>query len=352
MPPPGFAPMFHRAVPAPLLTAVFVDVDHESGSLDWETRSLQLQERTLKARLQRMSTAIASRMHSVTSASRQNSATGGGSDHQRPSPLGPPRRSANPAPASGEPRAAATVGAARGSHGDGAPAIGGLEALPEGEVLDLGMPAEQPTIVVEVSAALLPLAAAERPELDLVRLNRRAHAYAHGGFMGLAISLVSDPDWRGVLLHAEPGTSGLHARLGEERGGQGGAGGGQRADAQAAGQGLDVMAVAATATDGMVKKESLRLMTVLENSPVLCAYGLIRSGRGGVWWGEGGRIGVGARSGRRRGARLRAGAVVGWGGDLSCACVAVAARCGVGWWERAVTAARARTPGVHVQRNW
>ena len=84
------------------------------------------------------------------------------------------------------------------------------------------------------------------PELDMVPLLKRAHAYAHGGFMGAAISLVADPLWEHILLEGEGQRvkSHMESLLGVEVAG----------------------------------KELLLLMGMLENSPVLCAYGLVRWG--------------------------------------------------------------------------
>ncbi len=48
----------------------------------------------------------------------------------------------------------------------------------------------------------LPSRLARLPELDLVGagLARAQHTYAHGGFMGAALSLLSDPEWATILL--------------------------------------------------------------------------------------------------------------------------------------------------------
>ena len=52
---------------------------------------------------------------------------------------------------------------------------------------------------------------------------RRLHAYAHGGFMGAAISMLADPEWEHILMEAlvDSGSLGKGAAAkvgGEERG--------------------------------------------------------------------------------------------------------------------------------------
>ncbi len=78
----------------------------------------------------------------------------------------------------------------------------------------------------------------------MVPLEKRAHSYAHGGFMGAAISLVADPVWEDILLEGEGSKVQQH--------------------------------VADLVGAEVARKELLVLMNMLENSPVLCAYGLVR----------------------------------------------------------------------------
>lgn len=82
------------------------------------------------------------------------------------------------------------------------------------------------------------------PEVALSRpLQKAAHIYAHGAFMGAALSLMSDPKWVSILRKLEAEAASTAARL---------------------------------AALGKTKKK-LKVMTILENSPVLAAYGLVRS---------------------------------------------------------------------------
>eukprot|EP00798_Chlamydomonas_sp_ICE-L_P026400 gene26400-17497_t len=90
-------------------------------------------------------------------------------------------------------------------------------------------------------------ATARLPELDMVPLERRAHSYAHGGFMGAAISLVADENWEKILKEEQGDETSkryFHELFGSN----------------------------------VAEKKLLLLMGALENSPVLCAYGLVRSG--------------------------------------------------------------------------
>eukprot|EP00873_Tetraselmis_striata_P004735 jgi/Tetstr1/424999/TSEL_015467.t2 len=83
-------------------------------------------------------------------------------------------------------------------------------------------------------------------ENEIEALTRPLHSYAHGGFMGSAISLMQEEPWTRRLSRFEPGNS-------------------ARCDAL-------------SAQPGATEKQKLKLMAFLENSPVLCAYGLYRSG--------------------------------------------------------------------------
>ena len=91
-------------------------------------------------------------------------------------------------------------------------------------------------------------------EVPVARLRRAAHTYAHGGFTALAPSMMADPGWRAILRAEDPASAARAAPL--------------------------VAAVPPRAG----APAAARLMTCLENSPVLCAYGMVRCGcteRGG-----------------------------------------------------------------------
>ncbi len=58
-----------------------------------------------------------------------------------------------------------------------------------------------PTLVLEYLQSRLPESHAQLPEFNLGHcLLRPMHCYAHGGFMGLAISLLADDVWKDVLI--------------------------------------------------------------------------------------------------------------------------------------------------------
>ncbi len=60
-----------------------------------------------------------------------------------------------------------------------------------------------PLLLVEFCPAWQRLDIARLPELNLGEtLARRLHCYAHGGFMGAAISMLADPAWESILLEA------------------------------------------------------------------------------------------------------------------------------------------------------
>ena len=92
-------------------------------------------------------------------------------------------------------------------------------------------------------------------EVPVTLLPRAALGYGHGGFMGLAASMMSDERWRTILA--------LEDAPSHER-----ATGVWHAAATAAARGDRDRGRAA----------NKRLMTLLENSPVLCAYGMLRWG--------------------------------------------------------------------------
>lgn len=86
-------------------------------------------------------------------------------------------------------------------------------------------------------------------ELSVTPLPPMMHSYAHGGFMGLACDLICDDIWMDILMKQDK-VAGIAARhlgkklLAKER----------------------------------PSKETATLMPLLENSPVLCAMGLVRTG--------------------------------------------------------------------------
>ncbi|KXZ47420.1 hypothetical protein GPECTOR_35g858 [Gonium pectorale] len=114
-------------------------------------------------------------------------------------------------------------------------------------------PATVTRLQLEYALLRLPGQLARLPELDLGSpLSRPLHCYGHGGFMGAALSMLADPVWATLLEAVE--------RKDDER-------------LQAYLAGLSGLV-----EDSRAPAELLRLMLVLENSPVLCAYGLVRSG--------------------------------------------------------------------------
>ncbi|GAX72857.1 hypothetical protein CEUSTIGMA_g312.t1 [Chlamydomonas eustigma] len=116
---------------------------------------------------------------------------------------------------------------------------------------------KEPSLVVEYCLLWLPPTLARLPELDLSEpLSRSLHCYAHGGFMGAALSLMADPEWEYILMEA----------VGESNEGH---------IAKKVLQGLGIMA---SLSSSLMSRDMLPFMSVLENSPVLCAYGLDRMG--------------------------------------------------------------------------
>jgi len=89
-------------------------------------------------------------------------------------------------------------------------------------------------------------------EQSVTALPTSLHSYAHGGFMGLACSVLGDPEWTTIL----------------------------KEESDVAWKALQLEELKLKAR-GKAEKPNLaqsNYMTVLENSPVLCAYGLVRSG--------------------------------------------------------------------------
>ncbi|KAG2491295.1 hypothetical protein HYH03_010301 [Edaphochlamys debaryana] len=112
-------------------------------------------------------------------------------------------------------------------------------------------------LLLDYCLVTLPPRLAHLPELDLAQpLARPLHSYAHGGFMGAALSLLADPQWSEILLQS------MGADEGAER-------------LQAV---IEEMAHERGAGETAARRELLPQMLVLENSPVLCAYGSVRSG--------------------------------------------------------------------------
>ncbi|KAG2445648.1 hypothetical protein HXX76_000258 [Chlamydomonas incerta] len=111
-------------------------------------------------------------------------------------------------------------------------------------------------ILLEYVVLSLPNAVARLPELELLPpLARQLHSYAHGGFMGAALSLLAEPRWGTILSES----------MGE--------GGDDKVESV-------IRELTGLQRDGVTaaRRELLPLMLVLENSPVLCAYGLVRMG--------------------------------------------------------------------------
>ena len=129
-------------------------------------------------------------------------------------------------------------------------------ALPR---LDTVLHGSRGVVLVEWRVGIPPAAPPPwyQEEVPIARLRRAAHAYAHGGFMGLAPSMMADPAWVAILEAEDPPSAARVAPV--------------AAAARAA-----VAAAAAGVPDTATR--TLRLMTMLENSPVLCAYGMVRCG--------------------------------------------------------------------------
>ncbi|GIL47068.1 hypothetical protein Vafri_3893 [Volvox africanus] len=101
----------------------------------------------------------------------------------------------------------------------------------------------------------MPVALSRLPELELLcPLARPLHSYAHGGFMGAALSMLADPQWATILIET----------IGEE-------------DAKMLGY-IQELTNLRDSGNTFARREMLPLMLILENSPLLCAYGLVRSG--------------------------------------------------------------------------
>ena len=79
--------------------------------------------------------------------------------------------------------------------------VGGNAINKNHSSLDVPGAEKDPLLVVEYCTTWLPYDLARLPELDLGDgLSRAMHCYAHGGFMGAAISMLADPEWENILL--------------------------------------------------------------------------------------------------------------------------------------------------------
>ena len=84
----------------------------------------------------------------------------------------------------------------------------------------------------------------DQVEMRISKLPNRGHSYAHGGFMGASMSMMGDEKWRNILKELESPKVYKPCKSAWEE-------------------------------EGVDKK--IKLMPLLENSPILCAYGLVRS---------------------------------------------------------------------------
>ncbi|QDZ22819.1 C2 domain-containing protein [Chloropicon primus] len=84
---------------------------------------------------------------------------------------------------------------------------------------------------------------ADKVEMRISKLPHRGHSYAHGGFMGASMSMMGEEKWREILKELE--TPSVYRSC------------------KSAWQSEDF-------------SKRLKLMPLLENSPILCAYGLVR----------------------------------------------------------------------------
>ena len=148
---------------------------------------------------------------------------------------------------------------------------------------------KDPVILVEYCTNWLPSDLARLPELDLGEgLSRPMHCYAHGGFMGAAISMLADPEWENILLDsvAETNSYVMSSQVCIIDGG-----GPQPTKLRMFSSAFHhltehLLFYQVEATQGILGsldssqavagKGLLTYMTLLENSPVLCAYGLER----------------------------------------------------------------------------
>ncbi|KAL4530439.1 hypothetical protein Ndes2437B_g03934 [Nannochloris sp. 'desiccata'] len=92
-------------------------------------------------------------------------------------------------------------------------------------------------------------------ELPIAPIPYQLHSYAHGGFMGLGCSIIEDHLWKGIFQSVDP-----HAWSAVQH----------------------ALRLIKLRDGGHALRPSTamsRLMTVLENSPVLSAFGIVRSGK-------------------------------------------------------------------------
>jgi len=86
-------------------------------------------------------------------------------------------------------------------------------------------------------------------ELQVTPLPPMMHSYAHGGFMGLACDIVCDDTWMDILMKQDKAAGTAARNVGKK-----------------------------LLAKEWPSKETAMLMPLLENSPVLCAMGLVRTG--------------------------------------------------------------------------
>ena len=102
----------------------------------------------------------------------------------------------------------------------------------------------QPKITVSWRLESLRGTEADKVEMRISKLPYRGHSYAHGGFMGAAASMMGEEKWRNILEELETPA---------------------------------VFRSCKNAWENEDFSKKLKLMPILENSPILCAYGLVRS---------------------------------------------------------------------------
>eukprot|EP00887_Chlorella_sp_A99_P004784 scaffold4.g4784.t1 len=129
----------------------------------------------------------------------------------------------------------------------------------------------------DAAAGVLPLFGGQGlPEVELSNLPRHLHSYGHGAFMGAALSLLADKQWVEILRREDPKTFAAALRAAAKLV--------QWKRDVLKPQGPDrpvVITKLFTGTRGRLLPgcpRRLALMPVLENCPVLAAYGTVRSG--------------------------------------------------------------------------
>jgi len=182
-------------------------------------------------------------------------------------------------------------------------------------------------------------------EVPIAKLKRSSHSYAHGGFLGLAASMMADAEWRAILASEDPASAARAAPLwaaamANNNNGVIAASAAASAIAAAvcaaaAAPGAPPPAAAAAAAANLPQQPlppppsqrsrlvsaaaERALLSSLENSPVLCAFGMQRygctlpGGCGGASRRETGDGGGGKRSGRKSAAGARSLSIGGGG---------------------------------------